>query len=76
MKPEYQTPPPRALTDEENLVLRMATAEGGRHPVPLRGASEFATARRLDKMGMGDVYGREFRINDRGAAAVRKPDPR
>jgi hypothetical protein len=74
VKPEYQTPPPRELTYDENLILRMATAEGGRHPVPMRGAKEFATGRRLAKMGLGEVEGREFRINDRGAAAAPKKD--
>lgn len=72
MKPEpYHAPPPRELSEEETSLLRCSAAFGDA-PVKIRGTSYFAMARRIAKMGLGTLEGRDFRANARGIAAVAK----
>jgi len=67
MKPEPYFPPlPRPLADDEALFLRVA-ASG---PFRLHGPSQFATARRLAKLGLGELVGNMFEANEAGLAAV------
>ena len=53
----------------ERLLLRVSAA-GGAHPVGLKGPTQFATARRLAKLGLGVVEDRRFTANERGVAVV------
>ena len=70
MKPEpYLAPPPRELTDEERLMLRVSAA-GGVHPMRPSGSKEWRTARKLVELGLGEIEGRTFTANARGLAAV------
>lgn len=69
MTPTYQPPPPRALTDDERLMLRCSAA-GGPHPVRATGSSQHALCRRLAKMGLGTFEEGAFTVNARGEAAV------
>jgi hypothetical protein len=70
LKPEpYLAPPPRALTDDEILMLR-ASASGGAHPLRPVGIGQWRTARKLEEMGLGAVEGSRFTATARGVAAV------
>lgn len=71
MKPEQIFEPAPPLTEMQRLILRTsAIPKGGPYPVKVRGAGEFASARKLVDMGLGLMDGRAFTANARGRAAV------
>lgn len=72
MKPEpYHAPPSRPLTADEHLMLRVSVV-GGLHPFRPVGRTQWATARRLVKLGLGEVEDSKFVATPRGAAVVRE----
>lgn len=56
-------PPDRPLTDDERLFLALERTKP-------QGVSAWATARRLMKLGLGEIKGREFVTNERGRGAI------
>lgn len=71
MKPEPIFEPAPALTEMQRMILRAsAIPKGGPYPVKVHGAGEFASARKLVDMGLGQMVGRAFTANARGAAVV------
>ena len=51
----------------ERMILFASCAKEGPYPIGLRGAGQFAAARALVAMGLGEVEGKRFMANARGA---------
>ncbi len=72
LKPEpYHPPLEKALTETQRQIMITSTAPaGGPHPVGLRGPGQFAAARALAGMGLGQMDGRTFTASARGMASL------
>lgn len=69
MKPEPIAPRlPKPLTDQERLFLRMERFRP-------KGAREFNVARKLERLGLGVIEDREFRVTPAGEAALSQRVP-